>query len=181
MKSKCIFIIVINYLIKFWDKLIRIKISITQTRYNFLLFREPKKVKVCRLPIRLGQKKSRVLTVEYILRSKIEYICVDSTSKFFSMGGHVNSKYSKYNRQPFHHKKSYSFVFQSYHYVLNPTQQAIMGNVLALIFSTLEINKYQNPLVLDSFKLIQYTIVLRLYNFEFFIIYSFKFNLISTC
>ena len=65
--------------------------------------------------------------------------------------------------------------------MLNPTQQAIMGKVLALIFSTLEIIKYLNPLVLDSFKLIQYTLDLRFYNFEFFIIYSFKFNFISTC
>ena len=66
-----------------------------------------------------------------------------------------------YNPQPFHHKKSYSFVIKSYHYVLNPTQQAIVGNVLALRFSTLEIKKYQNPLVLDSFKLMPLTIVLR--------------------
>ena len=65
--------------------------------------------------------------------------------------------------------------------MLNPTQQAIMGNILALRFSTHEINKYQNLLVLDTFKLRQYTIVLRPYNLEFFIVYSFKFIFISTC
>ena len=88
---------------------------------------------------------------------------------------------TKYNQQPFHHKKSYSFVILSFFFVQNLSQQAIMGNVLALRFSTLEINKYLNPLVLDSYKIMPLTIVLRPYNFEFFIIFNFKFNLISTC